>query len=102
MTLHNLITDARETSPKLASQIYQSGQWDRMLIRHKLWKEKYSDKSKTRGIPFSEIENARPKTKAIGDTLKQLREELSFDPLDFIKFNMPDAVRVTQKVDAVD
>jgi len=38
----------------------------------------------------------------IGDTLKQLREELPFDPLEFIKFNMPDELRVTQRVDSVD
>jgi arylsulfatase len=99
---YDLITDPRETSPKLASLIYQSGQWDRMLIRHTLWKEKYPDKQKARGIPFTGIENARPETKAIGETFEQLREEFPFDPLDFIKFNMPDALRVTQKVDAVD
>jgi hypothetical protein len=34
--------------------------------------------------------------------LAALREELPFDPLDFIKFNMPDALKVTQKVNAVD
>ncbi len=99
---YDLITDPRETSPKLASLIYQSGQWDRMLIRHTLWKEKYPDKPKARGIPFTGIENARPETKAIGETFEQLREEFPFDPLDFIKFNMPDALKVTQKVDAVD
>ena len=99
---YDLITDPRETSPQLVSLIYQSGQWDRMLIRHTLWKEKYPDQPKARGIPFTRIENARPETKAIGDTLNQLRKELPFDPLDFLRFNMPDALRVTQKVDSVD
>jgi arylsulfatase A-like enzyme len=99
---YDLITDPRETSPQLASLIYQSGQWDRMLIRHMLWKEKYPDKPKARGVPFTGIENARPETIAIGETFEQLREEFPFDPLEFIKFNMPDELRVTQRVDSVD
>ena len=49
-----------------------------------------------------EIENARPETKAIGENFERLREEFPFDPLEFIKFNMPDALKVTQRVDAVD
>jgi arylsulfatase len=99
---YDLITDPRETSPKLASLIYQIGQWDRMLIRHMLWKEKYPDKPKARGIPFTGIENARPETIAIGDDFERLRESLPFDPLEFIKFSMPDELRVTSRVDAVD
>jgi arylsulfatase len=99
---YDLITDPRETSPKLASLIYQSGQWDRMLIRHTMWKEKYPDKPKARGIPFTGIENARPETKAIAENFEILRKEFPFDPLDFIKFNMPETLKVTQRVDAVD
>lgn len=99
---YDLITDPRETSPKLASLIYQSGQWDRMLIRHTLWKEKYPDKPKARGIPFTGIENARPETVAIGERLHALRDEFPFDPLEFIQFNMPDELRITQLVDSVD
>jgi arylsulfatase A-like enzyme len=99
---YDLITDPREANPQLVPLIYQSGQWDRMLIRHTLWKEKYPDKPKARGIPFTGIENARPETKAIGESFEVLREEFPFDPLEFIKFNLPDALKVTQKVDAVD
>ena len=73
-----------------------------MLIRHTLWKEKYPDKPKARGVPFTGIENARPETKAIADRFEVLREEFPFDPLEFIQFSMPDALKVTQKVDAVD
>jgi len=99
---YDLITDPRETSPKLASLIYQSGQWDRMLIRHTLWKEKYPDKPKARGIPFTGIENARPETIKIGEDFERLREEFPFDPLEFIKFNLPDKLKVSSRVDAVD
>ena len=40
----------------MAELIWQSGQWDRMLARHMLWKEKYPDKPKDRGIAFTGIE----------------------------------------------
>ena len=73
-----------------------------MLIRHELWKEKYPDKPKARGIPFTEIENARPETIKIGEDFEMLREEFPFDPLEFIKLNLPDKLKVTQRVDAVD
>ena len=99
---YDLITDPRESAPKLIPLIWTSGQFDRMLIRHMLWKEKYPDKDKARAVPFTGIENARPETLAIGDTLEQLRKELPFDPLDFIKFNMPQELRVTMRTDGVD
>jgi arylsulfatase len=99
---YDLITDPRESDPKLIPMIWSSGQFDRMLIRHLLWKEKYPDKEKARAVPFTGIDNARPETKAIGDTLEQLREELPFDPLEFIELNLPDELRVTLRTDAVD
>ena len=99
---YDLITDPRETSPKLASLIYQSGQWDRMLIRHTLVNEMDPDKPKARGIPFTGIENARPETITMGEDFEILQAEFPFDPLEFIKFNMPDALKVTQRVDQVD
>ncbi len=67
-----------------------------------IWKEKYPDRPKARGIPFTGIENVRPETIAIGETFEKLRAELPFFPLAFIKFSMPDELRVTSKVDAVD
>jgi arylsulfatase len=99
---YDLITDPRERFPELVPLIWTSGQFDRMLARHEIWKEKYPDREKARAVPFTGIDNARPETKAIGDTLEQLREELPFDPLEFIQFNMPDEFRVTSRVDAVD
>ena len=98
----DLITDPRESMPILIPLIWTSGQFDRMLIRHLLWKEKYPDKEKARAVAFTGIENARPETLAIGDTLEQLRKELPFDPLEFMQFNMPEQLRVTQRTDGVD
>ena len=99
---YDLITDTRELFPKLIPLIWTSGQFDRMLARHVIWKEKYPDKEKTRGVPYTGIENARPETQAIGDTLEQLRKELPFDPLEFIQFHMPDELRVSSRTDGVD
>jgi arylsulfatase len=73
-----------------------------MLARHLLWKKKYPDKEKARGVSFTGIDNARPETKAIGENLEQLREELPFDPLEFIEFTIPDELRVTTRTNAVD
>ena len=99
---YDLITDPRESAPKLVPLIWSSGQFDRMLARHLIWKEKYPDREKARGVPFTGIDNARPETESIGDTLEQLREELPFDPLEFIKFNLPEQFRMTYRTDAVD
>jgi arylsulfatase len=73
-----------------------------MLARHLLWKERYPDHEKGRGVPFTGIENARPETLAIGDTLEQLRKELPFDPLEFIGFTVPDEFRASLRTDGVD
>jgi hypothetical protein len=99
---YDLITDPRESMPKLASLIWTSGQFDRKVARHMIWKQKYPDKQKARGIPFTGIDNASQEIKAIGDTLELLRKELPFDPLDFIKFNMPDEIRLSTRTDMVD
>jgi arylsulfatase A-like enzyme len=87
----DLITDPRELLPQLVPLIWQSGQWDRMLKRHEMWKEKYPNRPKARGIPFTGIENARPETRAIESNLVMLRERLPFDPLESIlNFDLPD------------
>jgi arylsulfatase len=99
---YDLVLDPREQFPQLVPLIWQSGQWDRMLARHELWKEKYPNRPKARGIPFTGIENARPETRAIGERFERLREQLPFDPLEFLQFNMPESMQVTQRVDAVD
>jgi arylsulfatase len=100
---YDLITDPRESDPKLVPLIWQSGQWDRMLKRHLMWKEKYPDRKKARGIPFTGIENARPETKAIESEFNDLRARLPFDPIQYIEeFELPEKYRVTLHTDAVD
>lgn len=98
----DLILDPREEYAQMVPMIYQSGQWDRMLARHELWKEKYPNRQKARGIPFTGIENARPETKEIENGIKRLRERLPFDPLEFMQFTMPKDKRLSHRTDAVD
>ena len=99
---YDLITDPRESMPQLVPLIYQSGQWDRMLTRHLLWKDKYPDKPKDRGIAFTGIENARPETKAIEEHFVKLRDEFPFDPLEFIDFELPEKYKLTAQTDGAD
>jgi len=100
---YDLITDPRELNPQLIPLIWQSGQWDRMLARHLLWKKEYPDHPKARGIAFAGIENARPETKAIGENFVRLQKELPFDPLEYIlEFEMPEKYRISQTTNAVD
>jgi arylsulfatase len=60
-----------------------------MRVRHELWKKKYPDKPKARGIPLTGIENARPETKNIGERIEELRKTLPFDPLEYLDFELP-------------
>ena len=99
---YDLVLDPRETKPQLIPLIWQSGQWDRMLARHELWKEKYPNRPKARGIPFTGIDNARPETLAINERFERLRENLPFDPLEFLRFSMPESMKVTQRTDGID
>jgi hypothetical protein len=39
---------------------------------------------------------------AIGDTLQKMREELPFDPLEFVEFTLPKEFRTTMRTDGVD
>ena len=98
----DLITDPRESSPKLVPLIWQSGQWDRMLKRHLIWMDKYPNRPKARGIPFTGIDNARPETKAIAERLEDMRGRVPFDPLEFVEFELPEKYKVSLKVEGVD
>jgi arylsulfatase A-like enzyme len=98
----DLIMDPREEFGQMVPMIYQSGQWDRMLARHEIWKEKYPNSQKARGIPFTGIDNARAETKEIGEAIARLKDRLPFDPAEFMRFKMPDNMRLSQRTSAVD
>ena len=98
----DLLNDTREHHPVMVPLLHTNASFYRMKARHELMKKKYPDKEQGQGMPFTGLSNARPETKAIASHFETLREEFPFDPLEFIKFNMPDELKVTSKVDAVD
>jgi len=60
-----------------------------MRARHELMKNKYPDKKKAFGIPYTGLSNARPETSAIGDQVRRNIENLPFDVREFIEFEIP-------------
>jgi len=71
--------------------------------RHEMWKSKYPNRPKARGLPFTGIENARPETRAIVTNFEELQKDLPFDPIEYVEgFELPEKLRLTQRINAVD
>ena len=71
--------------------------FNRMKLRHEIWKKKYPDWPATRGPAFQGLANARPETKALSVPPVRLRK-LPFDPLEYIEYDPPfDRNAVTEK-----
>ena len=79
-----LPTDTREKSPMLVNLIHLKSPFNRMKLRHELWKKKYPDSKEHHGIPWTGIENAPPEVKALAKPKLDL-EKLPFDPLEYVK-----------------
>jgi arylsulfatase len=95
----DLLLDPREMSPLLVPLIHTSSQFNRIRARHELWMQRYPNRPKARGVPFTGIANARPETKALSEKLAKLREKLPFDPLEYLDYKMP---HEHMRVDVVD
>lgn len=77
--------DPREKSPMLANLIHLKSPFNRMRLRHELWKKKYPDSSDKKGIPWTGIENATPEVEALSRPYVDV-EKLPFDPLEYIEY----------------
>ena len=86
---YDLYMDPREESPQLVPLIHTQGQFNQMLARHMLFKKKYPDVQNARGIPYTGLSNARPETKAIGDRVRKLADEMPFDVEDYLEIDLP-------------
>ncbi|MEE8452939.1 MAG: sulfatase-like hydrolase/transferase [Thermoguttaceae bacterium] len=86
---YDLYLDPREMNPLLVPLIHTSSQFGRMKSRHELWKQEYPDQRRARGIPFTGLSNARPETKAFVEQVKELKDALPFDPLEYIEVEVP-------------
>lgn len=79
-----LPSDTREKTPLMVNLIHLKSPFNRMRLRHDLWKKKYPDLSERHGIPWTGIENATPEVKALAKPQMDL-EKLPFDPFEYIE-----------------
>ncbi|WP_146430057.1 hypothetical protein [Blastopirellula retiformator] len=79
-----LPADPREKTPMLVNMIHLKSPFNRMRIRHELWKKKYPDLPERHGVPWTGIENATPEVKALSKPNVNLKD-LPFDPLEYIE-----------------
>ncbi|MEO1130101.1 MAG: sulfatase-like hydrolase/transferase [Planctomycetota bacterium] len=79
-----LPADPREITPMLVNLIHLKSPFNRMKLRHELWKQRYPDAVEVRGIPWTGIENATPEVRALSRPPAALRN-LPFDPLEYIE-----------------
>ncbi len=79
-----LPSDPREVQPMLTPLIHLKRPFNRMVLRHNLWKEKYPDSHEKYGIPWTGIANASDELKAHANP-KLVLQDLPFDPLEYIE-----------------
>jgi arylsulfatase len=79
-----LLADPREKTPMLVNLIHLKSPFNRMKLRHELWKKKYPDAKEVHGIPWTGIENATPEVKALAKPKLDLKK-LPFDPLEYVE-----------------
>lgn len=79
-----LPADPREKTPMLVNLIHLKSPFNRMRLRHELWKKKYPDAKEVHGVPWTGIENATPEIEALGKPSIDA-SKLPFDPLEYVE-----------------
>jgi len=79
-----LPSDPREKQPMLVNMIHLKAPFNRMRLRHELWKKKYPDRKEVVGVPWTGIANASPEVRALGKPQID-PNQLPFDPLEYIE-----------------
>lgn len=79
-----LPSDPREKMPVLTQLIHLKRPFNRMKLRHDLWKKKYPDSHEVYGIPWTGLANATPEIKTLAKPQMDV-EKLPFDPLEYIE-----------------
>ncbi|MEP2704197.1 MAG: sulfatase-like hydrolase/transferase [Roseibium sp.] len=79
-----LPSDPREVQPMLTNLIHLKRPFNRMVLRHNLWKDKYPDRPETHGIPWTGIANASEALKREQNP-QLILKDLPFDPLEYIE-----------------
>ncbi|MEA3277122.1 MAG: sulfatase-like hydrolase/transferase [Pseudomonadota bacterium] len=79
-----LPADPREKTPMLVNLIHLKSPFNRMKLRHDLWKQRYPDAKEKHGIPWTGLENASPEIQALAKPKLDVGK-LPFDPLQYIE-----------------
>jgi len=79
-----LPADPREMTPMLVNLIHLKSPFNRMKLRHDLWKKKYPDAAEKHGIPWTGIANATPEINALAKPAMDV-SKLPFDPLEYVE-----------------
>ena len=79
-----LPADPREATPMLVNLIHLKSPFNRMKLRHDLWKEKYPDSKEKHGIPWTGLENPSPEIQALANP-RINASQLPFDPLEYVE-----------------
>ncbi len=79
-----LPSDPREATPMLVNLLHLKSPFNRMKLRHELWKKKYPDSKEKHGIPWTGIANASPEIKALAKPQLDVKK-LPFDPLEYVE-----------------
>ena len=79
-----LPADPREKTPMLINLIHLKSPFNRMKLRHELWKERYPDSPEMHGIPWAGIANATPEVEALRRPPAALAN-LPFDPFEYVE-----------------
>ena len=85
---YDLLTDTREKNPMMVNVLHLNETFNRMRIRHELWKKRYPDSSRAHGPAFTGISNARPETKALSEAPIDMKD-LPFDLFEYIEHELP-------------
>jgi hypothetical protein len=78
-----LLGDTREKFPLMANTIHMKAPFNRMLLRHNLWKAKYPDSLEVHGIPWQGLSNASQEIKDLAKP-RIGSGQLPFDPLEYV------------------
>ena len=79
-----LPADPREVTPMLVNLIHLKAPFNRMKLRHELWKRRYPDSPERHGMPWGGISNATPEVEALRVPPAAL-QNLPFDPLEYVE-----------------
>ena len=79
-----LPADPREKTPMRVNLTHLKSPFNRMKLRHELWKKKYPDAKEVHGIPWTGIENAPPEVQDLAKPSVNIKK-LPFDPLEYVE-----------------